>query len=65
MINLLSLLATPFSAAAMDLPPASGGPANDECSGAVAITNGMNGPFSNVGATTSAEPSSCGVDNEL
>ncbi len=40
------------------IPP----PANDECSGAIPITKGHNGPFLNVGATPSAgPPPSCGA----
>lgn len=31
----------------------------DECSGATAIFDGLNGPFDNFGATTSAPPSTC------
>ncbi|MBI5853603.1 MAG: hypothetical protein HZB39_21555 [Planctomycetes bacterium] len=35
--------------------------ANDECSGAVVVVDGANGPFSNVGATNSAPAFTCGA----
>ena len=33
---------------------------NDDCSGAIVVANGPNGPFTTVGATTSSPPWSCG-----
>ena len=38
----------------------SGAPTNDECSGALPVSLGTNGPFSNIAATTSAHPMACG-----
>ncbi|MFO1078143.1 MAG: hypothetical protein U1E73_10525 [Planctomycetota bacterium] len=40
--------------------PAPTGPANDECGNAIPVANGANGPFSNVGALTSAPAWPCG-----
>ncbi|MCC7063578.1 MAG: hypothetical protein IT456_12295 [Planctomycetes bacterium] len=34
---------------------------NDDCTGAIAVTLGANGPFSNVGATTSTPALTCGL----
>jgi hypothetical protein len=36
---------------------------NDDCTGAIAISQGVWGPYSNVGAATSPEPWTCGVGN--
>ena len=36
---------------------------NDECTGAIAISQGVSGPFTNVGATTSVQPWTCGLGN--
>jgi hypothetical protein len=41
-------------------PPA----ANDECAGAIPVSEGTNGPFSNIGATTSIPPG-CGISNDV
>ena len=37
------------------------GPANDECAGAIALVNGVNGPFTTAVATTSSPAWPCGV----
>lgn len=47
-----------FSAA---LLPVAAAAQNDDCSGALVVVNGTNGPFSNVGATTSSPSWSCGT----
>ncbi|MEZ6037240.1 MAG: hypothetical protein R3F29_07150 [Planctomycetota bacterium] len=36
-----------------------GGPANDDCGAAIAVVNGVNGPYSNVGAATSSPSWPC------
>ncbi|GAB4142481.1 MAG: hypothetical protein Fur0037_09700 [Planctomycetota bacterium] len=36
-------------------------PPNDDCSAPIAVTDGVNGPFSNLGATSSARPWPCGT----
>jgi hypothetical protein len=37
------------------------GPANDECAAAIAVVNGVNGPFTTSGATTSSPAWPCGL----
>ncbi|MBL8897880.1 MAG: hypothetical protein JNM84_09635, partial [Planctomycetes bacterium] len=46
--------------AAINAVCGAGGGGNDECAGAVALSNGTNGPFSNVGSTTSTPGWPCG-----
>ena len=41
------------------VPGGATGPANDECSGALAIQDGASGPYSNAGATTSVPSWTC------
>ena len=50
-----------MTAAAVLAAPALAQFPNDDCTGAVPISQGVWGPYSNVGATTSTQPWSCGV----
>lgn len=44
----------------LEIVPPPVGPANNECTGALTIVNGPNGPYNNIGATTSSPAWPCG-----
>nr|MCU0867900.1 hypothetical protein [Planctomycetota bacterium] len=49
-----------YTVTVIDAVGGGGGPTADECSGAITLANGLNGPFDNTTATTSAPAWPCG-----